>query len=489
MRNLFRVLSLAVFMLVLASASAFAGITSSSVNHDVNQMTITGNGFPLKNPVVKIYGPTVYSSMANASNNLPIVANSRTSITVQLPTLEPGTYKITVSNGLTLIGRFDFTYGAADVADVTTLTTSLNAETTRAEGAETGLAASIGTEITRAEGAEGTLSTGLAAEISRANGAEDCLKSKIDGLQGAVKGTAALMQWYPVTNPVAGNKPNSIAFDGTNVWVVTEDGSVAQGQNNTPGHVQVLNAVTGAPTSFSPVTVGKIPDGIAYDGTNMWVANWIDNTVTEINASTGAIVNTIAVGTNPDCVTFDGAKNTIWVGDYYDGKVDAIDASSGSVVDTVTAGNSGDVGLNFMTFDGTNIWTANADESTVSRIKASTGAASTISVAGSPAGIAFDGANVWTANQSGTLSVINPATMAIVNTINVPGGPYGIAFDGINMWVTQYSGGTVSEINGSTGAVMKTFTVGAKPQAATFDGANIWVANVGSNTVTRIPAR
>ncbi len=259
MKTLLRVWSLTAFIFLLAVTSAFAGITSSSIDYNARQMTITGNGFPLKNPVVKIYGLTVYSSLSNAANSLPVVANTRTSITVQLPALDPGTYKITVGNSLGVVGTFDFTYGAATAADVTTLTTGLNAETTRAEGAETGLAASIGTEIVRANGVEGTLSTGLSDETTRASGVENGLKSKIDGLQGAVKGTAALMQWYPVTYNVAGTKPNSIALDGTNVWVVTEDGSVAQGQNNTPGYVQVLNAVTGAPTSFSPVTVGKIP--------------------------------------------------------------------------------------------------------------------------------------------------------------------------------------------------------------------------------------
>jgi hypothetical protein len=72
------------------------------------------------------------------------------------------------------------------------------------------------------------------------------------------------------------------------------------------------------PTStevFTPPTksfvIGKEPRGIAFDGANLWVANRDDNNVTELRASDGVVVRTVAVLGAPNGVIFDGAN--IWV--------------------------------------------------------------------------------------------------------------------------------------------------------------------------------
>jgi YVTN family beta-propeller protein len=53
------------------------------------------------------------------------------------------------------------------------------------------------------------------------------------------------------------------------------------------------------------------PEGAAFDGTHIWVANNDDDTVTKLLASTGATVGTYTVGNGPRGVAFDGAN--IWV--------------------------------------------------------------------------------------------------------------------------------------------------------------------------------
>jgi YVTN family beta-propeller protein len=50
---------------------------------------------------------------------------------------------------------------------------------------------------------------------------------------------------------------------------------------------------------------------VAFDGTNIWVANSGSNTVTKLLAATGALVGTYPVGSFPFGVAFDGAN--IWV--------------------------------------------------------------------------------------------------------------------------------------------------------------------------------
>ncbi len=53
------------------------------------------------------------------------------------------------------------------------------------------------------------------------------------------------------------------------------------------------------------------PVGVAFDGTNIWVANDHSNNVTVLRASNGAVLGTFAVGSNPEGVGFGGAN--IWV--------------------------------------------------------------------------------------------------------------------------------------------------------------------------------
>jgi DNA-binding beta-propeller fold protein YncE len=64
--------------------------------------------------------------------------------------------------------------------------------------------------------------------------------------------------------------------------------------------------------------VGKFPWGIAFDGTNMWVTNYGDNTVTELSP-TGATLGTFPVGNAPRGIAFDGTH--MWVANMGDGTV------------------------------------------------------------------------------------------------------------------------------------------------------------------------
>jgi YVTN family beta-propeller protein len=75
----------------------------------------------------------------------------------------------------------------------------------------------------------------------------------------------------------------------------------------------------------------------------------------------------------------------------------------------------------------------------------------TITVGGSPIGIAFNPDNgfMYVANSgSNTVSVINPVTNTVVATIPVGATPFGIAFNPDNgfLYVTNQGGNTVSVI-------------------------------------------
>ncbi len=234
-------------------------------------------------------------------------------------------------------------------------------------------------------------------------------------------------------------------------------------------------------TTFS---VGMNPNGIAFDGTHIWVTNCSSNSVTELVAATGAVVNTVAVGTCPTAVAFDGVN--IWVTNLYDGTVSSFAAAKVTSTNTITVGN----GPNGIAFDGVNIWVTNEYSNNVTKVVASSGAvAGTFPVGNRPQGVAFDGANIWVANETdNTLMKLLPSTGMILGTSTVGMAPFQVAFDGTNIWVANYNGGTVTKVQAETGTVLNTFPVGVNPYGVAFDGTNIWVTNSGSNTVTKLLA-
>ncbi len=57
--------------------------------------------------------------------------------------------------------------------------------------------------------------------------------------------------------------------------------------------------------------VGGGPWGVAFDGENIWAANFSGNSVTVLRAKDGARLNHITVEANPTGIIYDGSS--IWV--------------------------------------------------------------------------------------------------------------------------------------------------------------------------------
>ena len=101
----------------------------------------------------------------------------------------------------------------------------------------------------------------------------------------------------------------------------------------------------------------------------------------------------------------------MWVTNNHGGTVSEIDASTGTVVKTIKV----DTDPFGVSSDGTHVWVANQG-GTVSEIDASTGrGVQTISDRGSPAGVSSDGTRVWVANNGfGTVSEIGVVSSGCV---------------------------------------------------------------------------
>jgi hypothetical protein len=277
----------------------------------------------------------------------------------------------------------------------------------------------------------------------------------------------AILKWYganqvPTTFVVGAppSLPEGLAFDGANMWVAD-------------GTVKKLRASDGEILGSFTTVPGAGSFQLAFDGANIWASNDFSNTnsVTKLRASDGVNLGTFPVGDTPETLVFDGAN--IWVANLFSGNVTKLRASDGANLGSFTVGGK-PVGI---AFDGANIWVAN--EVNVTELRGSDGAIlATFNVGSIPQYLAFDGANMWVSNTgSNNVTKLRATDGANLGTFPAGSAPEGLAFDGVNIWVANATTNTVTKLRASDGANLGTFNVGPQPFGVAFDGANIWVAN------------
>jgi YVTN family beta-propeller protein len=141
---------------------------------------------------------------------------------------------------------------------------------------------------------------------------------------------------------------------------------------------------------------------------------------------------------------------------------------------------------------GDEVWVANTNDSTVSRINGKTGAVEQRLPLGptaeSPVAVAVLGDEVWVANaNSANVSEISTATGQVVDTVPVGHHPSAIAAGFGRLWVTNAGDATVSVIDPSHYPRRATpVDVGTEPDAIAVGADAVWVANRDDNTVSRI---
>lgn len=123
-----------------------------------------------------------------------------------------------------------------------------------------------------------------------------------------------------------------------------------------------------SPDSFSIETfpVGSTPLGLAFDGTNIWVTDWIGDALIKVRASDGVILGTYGIF-EPHHVACDGTS--VWVTNQL-GKVTKFRGSDGTIEATISLGTSA---LEGIIFDGTSIWVANSAVDWVAKLRVSDG--------------------------------------------------------------------------------------------------------------------
>jgi alpha-tubulin suppressor-like RCC1 family protein len=288
------------------------------------------------------------------------------------------------------------------------------------------------------------------------------------GGDGGVNGPMEVCGVFPV-----GNGPEYLAFDGTNIWVTNQyDATVSR-----------LSAQDGSPQGT--FAVGNFPFNVVAAEEAVFVANFGNSTVTKLRASDGLPEGTFPVGNNPVGLAYDGMY--LWTANYSGSYVDAgtltrLRASDGTFSGTFAASPHPQQ----LIYDGTYLWMSDGPDNTVSRLDPSDGGLTTFAVGNNPTGIAMDPAgDLWVANSNdATVTVLKPSDGTVLATYPVGSQAFALFAAG-GIWVSNSGSNTVEQLSTTDGGLLNASDV-PTPNGFTFDGTNIWVANFASNTVTRL---
>jgi hypothetical protein len=293
------------------------------------------------------------------------------------------------------------------------------------------------------------------------------------------------------------NAPTSAAVVGSELFV-------ANGGNNS---VTEVNASDG---SYTATISGKrfgfdTPSAIVAIGRDLFVANSAGNSVTEFKASGRKHVRVIQ-GTgydfvDPIALAASGQGLFVLNGA---GSITEIAAGTGALIGTASGPVFGfDEPTGLAVADG-NVFVANSAANTVTVLSVESRAFVT-SLSGStfnfntPTGVAFDGTNVWVTNQgNSSVTEFSPTTLTEVNVLvngNLPMvGP--IAYGNGYVFAVSPWGSSpmVTQITASPATVnwMMCNTNGPylfnNPQSLVAAGTNLWVVNEGGNSLTEMNA-
>ena len=210
------------------------------------------------------------------------------------------------------------------------------------------------------------------------------------------------------------------------------------------------------------------------------------------------VLNTTVVGDLPSYNCFDGED--IWVANRNGFSVTRVHASDGRVLGTWTGTNTA---RNTIAAAGFIYVTGDETPGRLYRINPTNapGVATLVedNLGDSPRSITFDGLNLWTANRGTGPGLGSITRYNIVTDTETTFGvgfnrPGGIVFDGTHLWVVDPEDEALYRVNPANGTIIETLamgTFGGFASIPAFDGSNIWVpvSNALNVVSTSTPAR
>jgi YVTN family beta-propeller protein len=255
-----------------------------------------------------------------------------------------------------------------------------------------------------------------------------------------------------------------------------------------PDSVGHLDASASAFTT-AVKTGGRQPTDVAVGGGAVWVLNYQSATLVRVDAPTGALVGTSAVGGPPTGVAF--GAGAVWITTEFGltggvgGSVIRFNPVTNGIDKVITVGD----GVQAVAFGSQPeaVWATNQLENTVIRIDTATNAVSaTIQLGHRPEALAVGADGVWVGAADMTLLHIDPATNTVIRTIQLRTVPTAVAVGDGAVWIASSSANSVTRVDPASDRAVLAIPVDTGPTGiAAADGA-VWVAASVAGTVDRI---
>jgi YVTN family beta-propeller protein len=262
----------------------------------------------------------------------------------------------------------------------------------------------------------GSRPTGIVAGADAAwvTNYDDRTVSRVDLRRGVVAAT-----------PAVGGTPTGVTYGAGSIWITTGFGL----QSRATGAVVRLVAANNelAP----PLELPSGVQGIAFDGTSVWVTNANQNTVTPIDPATSSIGRPIPVGDKPEAVAAD--THGIWVANTLSANVTHLTRDGRRLGTTPLRSQPTAVALG----EG-GVWTVSRAGATLTRLDPATGdVEATIPLAAAPNGVAAGAGAVWV-TMPRAVQRVDPRTNRVVATIRLPVVADGVAVVDGDVWITVH---------------------------------------------------
>ena len=236
--------------------------------------------------------------------------------------------------------------------------------------------------------------------------------------------------------------------------------------------------------------VGHQPSDVASGAGSIWVTDYTDETLVQVDPTTGAVVSTRSVGGKPTGLCVGGGE--VWVTTEFGltggvaGSVIRFDPATNGVAPPIVVGD-GVQAIAYQDGNPGSLWVTNDLNDTVTRIDpASGGIVATIDLHHQPTSLAVSGGDVWVGGADMTLTHIDAQTAKVAGTIVLRAVPTAVAAGGGAVWIASAPANTVTHLDAASGAVVTTIAVDSGPQSVAVGDGAVWVATSGAQVVDRI---
>lgn len=273
---------------------------------------------------------------------------------------------------------------------------------------------------------------------------------------------------------------------GNDLWV-TDDGAtgtVTEVSLSTQSVVRVIPDELSASNQSGPLNMVSV-------GSDLWVTNNNTNTVTEIDETTGTVLNVVAVGSGADSIVVDGGK--LYVGCDNDNNVYVINPGSATVLTTITVGANNALSVQ----DGQLIAAASNTSDHIDVLAPATESILvSIPAAVTEANVVYGDGFLWAASaETSTVSKINLSSHKVVGTSTIAedSDMTSIGVAGNNVFVALTNTADLAMIVASTGKTSLVCGTYDQGEIAT-DGTNLFLRGTQGrideyNTVTHATAQ